>query len=189
MRQLLLGLALGAVILGFASAREDVTGTADTDATFVFKASAGGLAEVNLGTLAARRASDPSVKRFAQKMVDDHEKANKELLERANKARLPAAPRMDAMHEKMAETLAALSGPAFDREYMAGQVKDHEVTVALFEKESKNGKNEDLKTWAEKTLPDLREHLKMARDIHGKLKGGTEKTGTGKGSTEKSKTP
>jgi len=173
---MLLGVALGALCLGLAAAREDEPGKGDIDAIFVFKASAGGLAEVNLGTLAVKHASDPAVKRFAQKMVDDHTKANKELLERATKTRLRAAPRMDAEHLKMAETLATLSGAAFDRQYMAGQVKDHEETVALFEKESRNGKHDDLKTWAEKTLPDLREHLKMAQDIHGKLKGSGEKS-------------
>jgi putative membrane protein len=170
MSRMLLGVALGALCLGLATAREDEPGKGDTDATFVFKASAGGLAEVNLSTLATKQASDPAVKRFAQKMVDDHTKANKELLERANKARLRVAPRMDEEHQKLAGKLATLSGAAFDREYMAAQVKDHEETVALFEKQASSGKNEDLKSWAAKTLPDLREHLKMAKDINGKLK-------------------
>jgi len=178
MSRLLLGVALSVLCLGLATAREDERGKGDPDATFVFKASAGGLAEVNLGTLAAKQASDPAVKRFAQKMVDDHTKANKELLDIAGKGRLPVAPRMDARHQKIAETLAGLSGAAFDREYMTGQVKDHEETVALFEKEASAGTNENLKSWADKTLPHLREHLKMAREINDKLKGSTERSRT-----------
>jgi len=172
---MMLGVALSAVCLGLVVARADEPAKGDPDATFVFKASAAGLAEVNLGTVAAKQASDPAVRRFAQTMVDDHTRANKELLERANKARLRAAPRMDAEHQKLAETLATLSGAAFDREYMAGQVKDHEEAVTLFENEAKNGKNEDLKSWAGKTLPTLRDHLKMARETYGKVKGGSEK--------------
>jgi len=173
MRTMLLSLALGAACLSLALAQEPRKG--DVDATFVFKASAGGLAEVNLSALAVKRASDPAVKRFAQTMVDDHTKANKELLDLANKTGLRAAPRMDAEHQKLAETLGGLSGPAFDREFMTAQVKDHKETIALFEKEAKGGKNEDLKAWAEKTLPTLRHHLKMAEETQGKLKGTTEK--------------
>ena len=54
---------------------------------------------------------------------------------------------------------------------MDGQLKDHKEAVSLFEKESKSGKDEDLKAWAGKTLPHLREHLKMAQEAHKNLKG------------------
>ena len=37
------------------------------------------MSEVELGQLAAQRASDPQVKQFAQRMVTDHGKANDEL--------------------------------------------------------------------------------------------------------------
>jgi len=53
-----------------------------------------------------------------------------------------------------------------------GQVKDHETAVTLFEQQSKDGKDDDLRAWAKKTLPALRDHLKMARDLNDKLGGG-----------------
>jgi len=172
MMRVLLGASMVALSLGVAAAREDKAGGGDSDATFVLKASGSGLAEGNLGRIAVKRAASADVRRFAQKMIDDHTKANTELLALADKARLRPAPAMDAAHERMATSLGKLSGGDFDREYMDGQVKDHEEAVALFEKESKEGKNEDLKGWAGKTLPHLREHLKMAREVQGKLKEG-----------------
>jgi len=173
-----LGLALAAN--GISYTQEAVKGREvrpkdGTDDLFVFQASAGGLAEVKLGTLAARNASDPGVKRFADRMVTDHSKANTELANLANKAKLKVASRMDDEHEKALNNLLKLSGTAFDREYVAGQVKDHEATVALFEQHVKGGKNQDIKNWADKTLPTLRDHLKMARDLRGKLKEGKNK--------------
>jgi len=159
-----------ALTLGAATAKAQVvTGSADAD--FVLKASAGGMAEVNLGRVAAKSASDEAVRKFAQKMVDDHGKANKELLALANKKRLKVAAAMDAEHQGEFDKLLKLSGAALDRAYMAGQVKDHEDTVALFEKQAKEGRDEDLKKWAKDTLPHLREHLKMAKDVNRRLNG------------------
>jgi len=156
--------------LGLAAARED-DDKGGGDATFVMKASAGGLAEVNAGRLATKNASSSDVKEFAEKMIKDHTKANKELMKLADKKGFKVARTMDEKHEKMAEKMMKLTGAQFDRAYMAGQVKDHEDTVALFEKEAKSGKDEDLKSWAETTLPHLKMHLKMAKSINGKLKG------------------
>jgi len=167
--------ALGLAVLTGSAAADDVKVggvKGGDDQTFVQKASAGGLAEVNHGELAVKNASNSDVKKFAQKMIDDHTKANKELLKLADEKKFKAAAKMDDEHQKMQDKLAKLSGAEFDRVYMEGQVKDHEETVALFEKESKNGQDTDLKNWAEKKLPALREHLKMAKDIHAKVKDG-----------------
>jgi len=139
---------------------------------FVMKASAGGLAEVSLSKLALDKATDEGVRKFARQMIEDHTKANKELNALADKKGLKVAARMDAKHQKMSDKLSRLSGPEFDRAFMVGQVKDHVVTIALFEKEAKGGMDEDLRAWAKKTLPHLREHLKMAQEVSGKVKAG-----------------
>lgn len=153
------------------AARGEDTAKAGADQTFAIEATAAGLAEVNMGAVAAKQASSPAVKKFAVKMVEDHEKANKELLSLLNKKGLKSAKGMDAKHGKMAAALAKLSGAEFDKQYIAGQVKDHEMVISLFENEATAGKDEDIRAWAKKTLPDLRHHLKMAKAIQGKLEG------------------
>ena len=52
---------------------------AAADTKFVQEAAVGGMAEVALGKLAATKATNPDVKQFAQRMIDDHSKANAEL--------------------------------------------------------------------------------------------------------------
>ena len=62
----------------------------------------------------------------------------------------------------MLDELNAKSGKDFDQAYDRMQVKAHREAVALFEAYSKSGEDSELKTWAGKTLPHLREHLNMA---------------------------
>src|SRR5256885_11081302 len=61
-------------------------------ATFASNAAQGGTAEVEMGRLAAQRASDPNVKAFGERMISDHSKANAELKSVASKKglQLPA---------------------------------------------------------------------------------------------------
>lgn len=135
------------------------------DRRFMTEAAQGGMAEVELGRIAAERASNEEVKRFGQRMVDDHTKANQELMQLAQSKGVALPTEMDSSHRSMRDRLGKLSGAEFDREYMRGQVKDHEKTVALFEREAQQGKDAEAKAWAEKTLPTLREHLQQARDL------------------------
>jgi len=47
---------------------------------------------------------------------------------------------------------------------MDAMVKDHTKDVSAFTKESQSGKDPEVKAFAEKTLPTLKNHLTMARD-------------------------
>ena len=147
-------------------------GSAVSDAQFVQLVSASDLAEINLGKVAAMQASSPDVKKFAEHMVRDHTKSSKELLKIANKQGLKVAPRMDEKSQALSTKLADLKEAAFDQAYMKHQVMAHQKAVRLFKAEASNGKDEELKAFAAKTLPVIEKHLKMAQEINGKLAGG-----------------
>jgi putative membrane protein len=142
------------------------------DAQFVVAASAAGLAEINFGMLAEKRAANDDVRKFAHQMVVDHTKANKELGDIAGRGKYAGAAAMDRDHQAQFDKLSKMEGTAFDREYLNGQVKDHEDAIRLFEAESKNGNDEGLKAWASKALPTLREHQKTVRDLADRNKSG-----------------
>jgi putative membrane protein len=167
----LLGVACVCLALPASAAGED-KGERGADQGFVMKASGAGLAEVSLSEIAKRNAANADVKQFAERMVKDHTKANVELAKLAGKKKLKVARGLDEKHAEVRNRLLKLMGAEFDRAYMDVMVKDHQEAVALFEKESKDGKDDDLKAWAEKTLPTLKEHRKMAKEVAGKLKGG-----------------
>jgi putative membrane protein len=136
-----------------------------SDQKFVMKAAQGGKAEVEMGQLALQKASDDKVKQFAQKMVDDHTKANDQLKQVAQAQNIPLPTSMDAMSQKEYDRLSKMSGTEFDKAYMQHQLKDHRKDVAEFQKEASSGKNADIKNFASSTLPVLQEHLKLAEQI------------------------
>jgi len=149
--------------------------SANADARFVMQAWEGGAIEVAKGKLAAQKGTHEAVKQFGQKMVDDHSKVNDELKSIAGGKHITVAdetPKSPA-HATLAK-LEKLEGAAFDRAYVEDQIRDHEKTIALFEREAKTGKDSELKAFAEKTLPALKEHLTMAQDLKTKVaKGAT----------------
>jgi putative membrane protein len=140
------------------------------DRRFMTEAAQGGMAEVELGKLAATKASDPAVKDFAQKMVQDHGKANDELKETASKLGVDL-PSSIGKHEATKDRLSKLSGPAFDKAYMTEMLKDHKKDVSDFQKVANNSKNDELKEFASETLPTLQDHLKTAEQTNAKVNG------------------
>jgi putative membrane protein len=139
------------------------------DHEFFMKAAEGGMAEVELAQLALKQASSDDVKQFAQRMVDDHSKANDELKGLATGKGIALPADAGKKNKETADKLGKFSGADFDREYMKLMVKDHDMAVALFEKQAKTGKDTEAKAWAEKTLPTLREHQTLARDTANKV--------------------
>lgn len=171
---LALALAVGTTGMAFAQTNEaqadraapnPATMTNAPDAKFVEAASAAGLAEVSLGKLGAQQGQSQDVKAFGQQMVDDHTKANDELKTIAAGKSIPVSTLPMAQDAKAATMIAKKQGAAFDAAFKKKMVADHEKAVMLFTKESKGGKDPDLKAFATKTLPTLQHHLEMAKQL------------------------
>lgn len=145
------------------------SGQMAADHKFAMEAAMGGMMEVELGKLAASKGASDEVRQFGQKMVDDHSKANDELMQLASGKgmTLPTAP--SAKHQAEMQKLSALSGEKFDKEYVKMMLKDHKKDVAAFEKEANGGMDAELKAFAASTLPTLREHLQMIQRINDKM--------------------
>ena len=155
-----------AAILGVAqiSTAQSGAGKANNITTFLTHAAQDGEAEIELGKLAQEKAADAKVKEFGARMQKDHGNANAELRAIAAKKGLtiPGGP---GPHAAMLKKLGGLQGAAFDQAYMRGMVDDHTKAVKEFEMATKSP-DADIKAFAEKTLPTLREHLRLAQEIH-----------------------
>lgn len=130
---------------------------------FIEEAAKGGMAEVQLGKLAAEKAENAQVKQFGQRMVDDHGKANSQLKQLASAKNVSLPQEIDRSHQREYERLQKLSGAQFDREYMKHMVSDHKKDVKEFQKTAKSAKDPDVKNFAQTTLPTLEEHLRLAQ--------------------------
>jgi putative membrane protein len=140
---------------------------AKQDHDFVMDAAMGGLMEVELGRLAAQQGTSEAVKQFGQRMVDDHWKANQELMSLASSKGMTLPTDLDEKHRKEVTKLSVMSGAEFDRAYSKMMLSDHNKDVSEFEKQSTRGTDPALKSFAAKTLPTLQEHLQLARALPG----------------------
>ena len=124
----------------------------------MMNAAKGGMMEVEMGKVAAQNSQNADVKKFGNRMVADHGKANNELmtLAKGKGVSLPAAKSPGKWKS--------------DKDYMDQMVKDHEKDLAEFQKEAKDGTDADLKKFADKTAKIISQHLQMAKEIQGKLK-------------------
>lgn len=164
------------------------------DQNFIKDAARGGMMEVHMGQLGVQKAQSAGVKQFAQRLIDDHTKANTELRQLASSKgitlpeptkvagtytdtdtdRTQVREKTDAEstdHKEHAalKKLEGLSGTEFDREFVKMAVKDHEKDVSEFEKASKKSEDTELKAWIDKTLPTLREHLSQAKSLESQV--------------------
>lgn len=140
------------------------------DKSFIMDAANDSMAEVELGKVAQQNAASEDVKKFGQRMVDDHAAASKELEPIATKLGVtpPTAP--EGKHAKMVKDLSKKTGDKFDKAYVDDMVKDHKKAVKMFEKQAQKGESAELRDFASKTLPKLQEHLKMAQDLQAGMK-------------------
>ena len=138
------------------------------DKTFVREAAIGGMAEVEVSNI-AQKSENADVKRFADRMVEDHTAANEQLTAIGTGLGVELPKAVDSEHERMREKLQTLHGKAFDDQYMREMVADHNKAVQLFQQEQRSGHNPELKQFAQKTLPTLEEHQKMASELSHRL--------------------
>jgi putative membrane protein len=137
------------------------------DAKFIVKAGEINLAEINIGRLAAQRASRQDVRQFANQLVQDHQMNLSKLNDMANRNRWRSAERMDQEHQQLFQKLASLQGQAFDREFVQAMVDGHKKVVEIFKHASENCKNADIKQFASQTLATIQQHEKEAQRLNG----------------------
>jgi len=162
--------ALFAAVIGLVAVPAQAqTALSPVDRGFMLEAASDGVAEVELGRLAMQRAASDAVRQFGQRMVTDHGGANQELMQLAQRKGVMLPQQPDAKPRAAIDRLAALTGPQFDQAYMAEMMRDHQADVVVFEREVREGQDPELRAWASKVLGTVREHLRLAADIHSRI--------------------
>ena len=140
------------------------------DQNFVKEAAAGGMMEVELGKIAAEKATNDKVKAFGRQMQKDHGKAAEELKTIAASKGVQIPTALEGKQKKTVDRLSKLSGPEFDRQYIRAMVEDHKEDLKAFQREADKAKDPDLKQFAEKYVPMIKNHLEMAQTTGEQLK-------------------
>lgn len=150
------------------------TGTAgtaaDVDRSWIADQLEDGDREVRLGRLAEEKGSHADVRAFGAMMVEHHTMAGTELKRVADRHGIAADDDDRGENDRDFERLSGLSGTAFDRAYLEAMVEDHEDAIEEIEdKAGDNNEHTDVKAWAGKTLPTVRQHLERAKELRGRI--------------------
>ncbi|TGE13487.1 DUF4142 domain-containing protein [Hymenobacter elongatus] len=145
---------------------ENVTEKQERDAEFMVNAASDGLLEVELGKLAQQKATTPAVKNFGQHMAEQHAEANSALKALAEQKGLVLPGGLGNEQQETYRELSGLTGSAFDKQYMAAMVADHKKDVDAFEDMSEDAYDGDIRGFAAKYAPVLKQHLEMAEQVN-----------------------
>lgn len=148
--------------------------------SFIIKAAADGLYEVEAARLAEQKASDQSVKALASTLVSHHTEANNELMQLASSKGVTLPTALPRANQNELDRLSKLSGSAFDREFLRQLgIAAHQADIRVFQNGSRTAKDPELKAWIDKTLPILRDHLAQAQKTPMPVAGSTSAGGMG----------
>jgi putative membrane protein len=173
-------LALVAAGVGIANAQTAAPTAAPAmlnavDFNFVGQANLGAPFQVESGRIAETKSTSAEIRRYAQLMVTSHipvVDALNAILRRKNVT--PSNPLLHGAYDAMLLTLNADRGTAFDRNYVNGQVEYQKGNAALFQQESQDGSDPDLRQFARETLPKIEDHLQRVLTLAGAANGSTD---------------
>jgi putative membrane protein len=93
------------------------------------------LLEVRLGQVAERKAVNPSVRQFAQRMTTDHSRLQNDWTYMASNNGMSVNPQLDNTDRAKLAQLERVSGPEFDRTYMNLMIQGHQDAVNRLQNE------------------------------------------------------
>lgn len=149
------------------------TASADTDATpgkdpgtYLTKAGAGDLFEIESSHAILKTTQNPQVKAFAQMMIKDHE-ASTALLKKTAKAAdiAVAAPKLQPAQQQSLDAIKAAKGQDADKIYLDAQRDGHASALMLHKAYAADGNNEGLKAAAAQIVPVVQQHMTMLDKI------------------------
>lgn len=160
----------GIVVLVFGlfvsvSTAKSQTTISQADKDFMVSAMQGGLMEVRMGELTARRALRPDVKAYGQLMVKDHTAINSDLKALAAQKGIVVPETLDAKHQAMLDKLAAVADTEFDTTYIDHMIRDHQEDLRDFKTAAGQTQDSEFKAFLDKTIPVLDQHLGFITDM------------------------
>jgi putative membrane protein len=142
------------------------TGTSSDRAAsrFIKEAARDNQSEINLAQIGAQKAENADLKSFCQTLQQDHTQANTELEQLAQKYGVTIEQTRGTEREanKFEKETA---GAKLDQKLATEFLKDHQKTIAHFEKASTQVTESDVKAYIDKMLPKLREHFQHAETV------------------------
>lgn len=158
-------LAVAPGFVGLGSAQEAAPNKPpETAAMLLNKASKNNHEEqAEAGILQSKADDSIGLSMLATALKEDHAANQTAVEELADKEGVKLFPYLP--DKPMMTTLANLKGAQFDRTFLNDMVKQHQKAVKQFEQARGKVHNPELKKYLDETIPVLKAHLKMARNL------------------------
>ena len=140
-------------------------GDASANAALIRELINGDLLEIRLGQLAQRKAVNPAVKQFAQRMASDHSRLQNEWTAMASSNGVAVSPQLSTGDQAKLDQLNQLSGSDFDRAYMNLMIQAHQDAVNRLQNEAQYANSAQVRAKIANDLPTFQQHLSMAQQI------------------------
>lgn len=119
--------------------------------------------QIELGKIAKERGSSSLVKLIAQRMIDDYSKWQGGLQRAATRLEIKLPTELDGRRRDTVKRLSALSGEAFDREYVKEMLRINNRALNSTQYEAANAGVTGFRNWAGLIMPTLLEHQKLTK--------------------------
>jgi putative membrane protein len=134
------------------------------DEQYVNDVSEGHIMEVRLAEMARRKARDPKVKQFAERMFTDFTKWQDRWTDLATASGTPN-PHLGQWHHEQVDRLDKAPGGRFDRVYLNIVTEHLESMVPSFQKEGRAAHSAKVRNLVDDELPSLEDHLARAHGL------------------------
>ena len=140
-------------------------GSITADAEFIRDVDAGHFLEIRLGRLAQDKARDPAVKRFGERMEEDHSTLIKQWSDMASRNGMKRKSGMGPLHRVKLTRLEKISGKEFDKAYMKLMIQNHQDYLNYWRKDGRAAETAPVRQLVNRGIPTLEEHMDMAKRI------------------------
>jgi putative membrane protein len=142
----------------------------DKDRKILSKLSQANSEEVQLGKMAQKQASHSEVKKFGQRMSDDHSQMNTQIHQIVSKSgiTLPKTSQ-PSEHTETIKAMSSYSGKEFDRHYIETMLQEHRKDIAELQQYADTTTNPEMKSFMKSTLPILENHIRIAENVAGQI--------------------
>jgi putative membrane protein len=129
------------------------------------------LSEIEIGKMAAGKASTAEVRAYADQLVQDHTNADQMVAATAEKigahlhdAAGSRAGRHESAHEEMVEEkLSSATGAGFDRLFLQQTSSDQQGLIRSLQQERDDASDDDIETLIDQIMPILEQHRDLAQ--------------------------
>lgn len=129
--------------------------------------------EIATGEIARTKATNADVKAFARDMVVSHRamdnKGAQLAVSKESASNVAIRDSITNANKTIGTQLQGLSGAAFDKAYIDGQVMAHQNTISFLQRAQNSAQNADLKQMITNAIPDVQKHLERAQSLQSRV--------------------